>query len=140
MIASIRNVTSYSKCFSQFFWKFLNYLVCLPSFKSKNSSFLSKKSMMRGNFTLDPRQRLQCQIISVGIGLIELTKPSDTLNYKAFFKSCISQSILHLFVLFTLVWNEIFFSKNRAVLFVLDLVWGGIRCIVLKVLSFWDSF
>lgn len=96
--------------------------------------------MMRGNFTLDPRQRLQCQIISVGIGLIELIKPSDTLNYKAFFKSCISQSILHLFVLFTLVWNEIFFSKNRAVLFVLDLVWGGIRCIVLKVLSFWDSF
>ena len=96
--------------------------------------------MMRANFTLDPRQRLQCQIISVGIGLIELTELSNTLNYKAVFKSCISQSILHVFVLFTLVWNEIFFSKNRAVLFISDLVWGGIRCIVLKVLCFWDSF
>ena len=34
--------------------------------------------MMRGNFTIDPHQRLQCQIISVAIGLIELTESSDT--------------------------------------------------------------
>ena len=37
--------------------------------------------------------------LNQGIGLIELTEPSDTLNYKPFFKHCISQTILHVFLL-----------------------------------------
>ena len=41
--------------------------------------------------------------MSVGIELIEPTEPSDTLNYKPFFKHCILQTILHLFLLFIFV-------------------------------------
>ena len=50
---------------------------------------------MEGNFTPAPRQALRGQTTSVGIGLIELTEPSDTLNYKLFFKLCILQTVLH---------------------------------------------
>ena len=50
---------------------------------------------MEGNFTPAPRQPLRGQTTSVGIGLIELTEPSDTLNYKLFFKLCILQTVLH---------------------------------------------
>ena len=34
-----------------------------------------------------------------GIGLIERTEPSDTLNYKSCFKHCILQTILQVFFL-----------------------------------------
>ena len=49
---------------------------------------------------------------AVGIGLIKLTETSDTSNYKSFFKHCILQTILHVFLLFTFVRNKIFCSKN----------------------------
>ena len=38
------------------------------------------------NFTFTRYQRLRSQNTSMGIGLIELTKHSDTLNYIRFFK------------------------------------------------------
>ena len=47
-----------------------------------------------GNATLTHRQRLRGQNTWAGIGLIELTEPSDTLNYKPFFKYCALQIIL----------------------------------------------
>ena len=50
--------------------------------------------------------------MSVGIGLIELTEPSNTLNYKSFFQHCILQTVLAIFLLFIFVWNKIFCSKN----------------------------
>ena len=55
-----------------------------------NSSSLPKKSKAG--------QRLRDQNTSVGVGLIELIKPSDTLNYKSFLKSCIVQKTKSYFV------------------------------------------
>ena len=60
------------------------YLVCVSSFKPLNSSALSSKKY--DNFNLIPGKRLQGQNASVRIGLIELTEPFDTLNYRSFFK------------------------------------------------------
>ena len=34
---------------------------------------------------------------------MELSEPSDTLNYKPLFKHCILQTVLHLFLLFIFV-------------------------------------
>ena len=77
------------KKFLLLFWKFLSCLVCVPSFKSiNNSSSLSRKNLM-GII-------LQGQNTLVSIGLIELTEPSDTLNYRSFFKHCILQTVLKL--------------------------------------------
>ena len=41
--------------------------------------------MMEDNFTFTPRERLQAQNMALGIRLIELTEPFDTLKYKPFF-------------------------------------------------------
>ena len=60
----------------------------MPSFKSINNSSVSRKEHGGDNFTLNPRRRLRGQNISVGIWLIELTEPSDTLNFNPFFKHC----------------------------------------------------
>ena len=68
MINSVKNVTSYSK-FLLLFRKFLSYLVCVPSFKSVNSSSLTSKKYDRDSFTPTPPVSK----------LIELTEPSDTL-------------------------------------------------------------
>ena len=43
---------------------------------------IQKKRYSGDNFTLIPRKRLQGQRMSLGTKLIELTEPSDTLNYK----------------------------------------------------------
>ena len=56
--------------------------------------------------------KLQDQNTSVGVGLIKLVEPSDTLNYKPFFKHCILQTISHIFLLVIFVWIKIFCSKN----------------------------
>ena len=61
-----------------------------------NSSSLPKKSKV-GVIT-PPRQRLRDQNTSLGVGLIELIKPSDTLNYKSFLKRCIVQKTKSYFV------------------------------------------
>ena len=64
------------------------------------------------NFTFDPRKQLPDQNMSVGIGLMEVTEPSDTLNYKSCFKFCILQTILRIFLFFIFEWNKISCSKN----------------------------
>ena len=84
----------------------------MSSFKSINSSSPSRKKYDGGIFTPTPRQLARYQNTSVRTGLIELTETSDTLNYKPFFKHCILQTILHVFLLLTFVWNKIFCSKN----------------------------
>ena len=99
----------YSKGFYCFFE---SYLVRVPSFKSINSSSLSRKKYDGDNFTPTSRKGLRGQNTSVGLGLVELTEPSDILNYKPFFKHYILQTILHLFLLFIFVWKKIFCSKN----------------------------
>ena len=119
---------------------FLSYLVCVPSLKSINSSSLSRKKYGGGNFSPPPRQRLQGQSTSVGIGLTELTEPSDTLNYKLFFKHCILQTVLHGFYCLYLCGTKSFVLKPEPYFtFFFDLVWGGIQCYSLKVLRFWCS-
>ena len=65
---------------------------------------------------------LKGQNTSVGIELIELTEPSDTLNYKSIIKNCFSRTILHVFLLFVFVWNKIFCPKNWAVFYLLLLL------------------
>ena len=82
------------------FEKFLTCLVCASNFKSINSSSLSRKNYNGSNFALTLRQLLQGQNMLVGIRLIDLTEPHDTLNYKPFFKYCILQTILHVFLFF----------------------------------------
>ena len=75
----------------------------MPSFQSIHSNSVSRKKYDEGNFISIIHQQLRDQNTSVGIELIELTEPSDTLNYKPFFKHCILQTILHVFLLFIFV-------------------------------------
>ena len=129
------------KKFLSFLWWFLCYLVCAPSFKSINSNSLSRKKYNGDSFTATPCIVLRGQNTSVGTGLIELTEPSDTLNYKLFFKHCYLQTILHAFLLLIFVWNKIFCSKNWAV-FYNFLIWFGLTfgVVVLKALYFLFPF
>ena len=50
----------------------------------------------------------------VGIGLMEVTAPSDTLIYKPF----LFYKLLRIFLLFVFVWNKIFRSKTLAVFYI----------------------
>ena len=68
--------------FRKFLLLFL--LLCVPVSKSINSSSLSRKKYDRDKFTVTSRKGLQGQNTSVGIGLIELNEPSDTVNCKQF--------------------------------------------------------
>ena len=122
------------------FWNFWSCLVCVPSFKSINSSCLSRKKYERVNFTPIHLSNYEVNT-SVGIGLIELTKLSGTLNHKQSFKYCILQTNLDVFLLFTFVCNKIFCSNNWAVFYIF-LIWFGLAfgVTVLKVLCFWCCF
>ena len=112
------------------------------SFNSNNSSSLSRKTHGGGNFSLRPRQRLQGQNKSVGIGLIELTEPSDTWNYEPFFKYCIFQTILHVILLFIFVWTKYFVPKTKPcyiyIYIYIYIFWFGVTFggTVLKLLCF----
>ena len=110
------------------FRKLLSYLVCVSSFKSINSSSLSGKKFDGDDFIPTSLKRLRVQSMSVVIRLIELTEPSDTLNYKPFFKYWILQTILHIFLLVILVWSKVFCSKSWAVFFIF-LIWFGLALI-----------
>ena len=105
------------------FQRLLKYLVRVPSFESINISSLSRKKYEADIFTPTPRKRLRDQNNSVGIGLIELTEPSDTLSYKPFFKQCILKTILHAFSLFIFVWDKTFCFKNWAAFYIF---WFGL--------------
>ena len=132
---------SHSKSFYCVFESFLSYLVCRSSFKSINSSCLSKKKYDGDNFTPTLCKQLRGQNASVGIGLIELTGPSDTFSCKLFFKYCILQTILQVFLLLIFVWNKIFCARNW-VIFYTFLIWFGLTFgfIALKVLCYWCHF
>ena len=67
------------------------------------NSTLTRKKYNGDNFTPTPRRRLRGQNTSVGIRLTEHTESSNTFNYKAFFKHCILQTILHVLLLFIFV-------------------------------------
>ena len=126
------------------FWKLLSYLVCVANFKSINKSYLSRKKYDGGYFQSHAPMGIGLIELSdtvVWMGLIELTEPSDTLNYKLFFKHCILQTILHVFFLFIFVWNKILCSKNWAVFYIF-LIWLGVAfgVTVLKFLCSWCSF
>ena len=87
------------------FLNFLSYLECMPSFQLIHSNSVSRKKY--DGVILFPSSisnyEIKLRDVSVGIELIKLTQPSDTLNYKPFFKHCILQTILHVFLLFIFV-------------------------------------
>ena len=98
---SIKNVIFKTFFFFLVFWKFLNYLICIPSFKSLNSSSLSRKNYDGGNFHFHPRRPVRGTDTLVGI---ELTELNDILNYKLSFTHCILQTVLHVFLLLIFMW------------------------------------
>ena len=121
-----------------FFWKFLSYIVCVPSFMTISSSSLTQKKYGGCNFTLIPRQQFQVQNKSVRVELIELTESFDTLNCKPCFKHCILQTILHLFILFLFVWSKIFCSKTWSVFYIFLICFcEEYSATVLKAMCFW---
>ena len=75
-----------------------------------NSKSLCKKCNIGVSSTLP--QQLQVQNTLVVIELIEVIKPSDTMNYEPFLKHCIIQTILGILLLFIFVWNKIFVQKT----------------------------
>ena len=78
VMTSVNIFTSYSSFLLLLL--FLSYLVCLPSFKSINSSYLFRKKYDWYNFTHTARQPLRGH---------KLNEPSDTLNCEQLFKRCI---------------------------------------------------
>ena len=105
-------------------WSAANIDLMIRCGKSLNSSSPSR-SMMVVISLPPPHQQLQPQNMLVRTGLIELTEPSETLKYKSFFKHCILQTILDVFVLFTFVWYKIFCFKKWTVFYV-SLIWFGL--------------
>ena len=102
----------YQVKFKKVFFCFLEVFCMCASFKSIYSSCLSRKTNVRGNFIVIRCQRLRGQNTWVLIGLIEYTEPSDTLNYKTFFKHCVLQTTLHVFYCLYLWGTKIFCSEK----------------------------
>ena len=112
------------------FWKFLNYLICIPSFKSLNSSSLSRKNYDGGNFHFHPRRPVRGTDTLVGI---ELTELNDILNYKLSFTHCILQTVLHVFLLLIFMWiKNLLLQQLSNILYLFDLFWDVIRCYSIK--------
>ena len=115
------------------FWKFLSYLVFVSSFKSRNSSSLSRKKKKKlGIISIShPVSNYDAKIRQWTTDKVHnrvhwTTEPSD----KLFFKRCILQTILHVFSLFIFVQNKIFCSKT----------WAVLEVTVFEILGFWWSF
>ena len=115
-------------------------------FQVNEKQFSSQKNLM-GIISLpssvsdyDPTlcKRVSVQNTSVGIGLIELTESSDTLNYKPFFKECILKTILHVFfIVYICVKQNLLFYKLSCIVYIF-LIWFGLAfgVIVVMVLLF----
>ena len=119
-MASAKNVISYSIFFFFFlFWKFLSYLVCVPGFKSINSSSLSKKGMLRVISTppTPPSPITRSKYLD-GIRFHWICWATWYIKLQAMFKHCILKTILQVFLLLIFVWNEIFGSKNWFVFYI----------------------
>ena len=84
-----------------------------------------EKSMVGEVSPPSPCQRLRGQNTLVGIELIDFIEPSDTLNYKPFFKHCILQTILNVFLLFI-------FVRIKTDRICLIWFWSDIRCYRIK--------
>ena len=97
-----------------------------------NKQHFSIQKSVGGNFTRNPRQRLRVQNTSVGIRSTAFTEPSDTVNYKLFFKLYFFQIFCTLFLLFIFVWTKSFVLKTELYFFYY-LVFG---VTILKVLCF----
>ena len=112
------------------------------SWISTRNSWIWTRNSRSTNFTLTSCKQLRGQSTSVVIGLIKLSRPFDTVNYKLCFKHCILQKILHVFWLFTFVWNKIFCSENWAVFWIFLWIWFvlAVGFTVLKILRFWYPF
>ena len=117
MMTSLKkyHVKMYVKMLFMVFRNFLSQYCA----KLINSSFkfpIQKKSVM-GLISLQSRERLRGQNMTVGIMLTELTEFSDTLNYKPFFKHSIIYKLTNYFTRVFIVYiclNKIFCSKNCA--------------------------
>ena len=70
----------------------------------------------------------------VGIGLIELTKPSDTLLFEPFCKHCILQRFYTIFIVSICVEQKFLFKKLRQILHFLIWFWVILSVSILKVL------
>ena len=117
------------------FSKVFMLLSMWPSFKSINSSALSRKKYDGDNFTPTFRQQLRNQNTSVGIGSVEFTEPSDTWTYKPFFPHCILQTILHIYMYSYgsyLCGTKSFVLKTDLYFTFFCLVWGDIQCYIIK--------
>ena len=101
MMMSVKTFTMYSKSFFAFLQVFKLLSMCVK-FQVK-SSLYQEKSMV-GLIPPPPSpasQQSQGQNMFVRIGLIELNKPSDTFNYKPFFKHFILQTYFsHIFTIY----------------------------------------
>ena len=126
MMSSVKSGTFRSKSFYCLFERFLSYLMCVPSVKSLNSSFLSRKKCNGDNVTPNPCKQLWGQNTLVGVWLIELTEPSNPLHYKPFFKHCILHTILHVFLLLYLCETKSFVLKTEQYFFWFGLVWHSV--------------
>ena len=77
-----------------------------------NKQHFSIQKSVGGNFTRNPRQRLRGQNTSVGVRSTAFTEPSDTVNYKLFFKLYCLQTILPVIFIVYICVDKIFYSKN----------------------------
>ena len=98
------------------FRKCLSYLVCKPSFKSINSSYLSRKKDHGGNFTPIPPQRLRSDKV------IWTYQAFWTFLNIAFFKLFYTY-----FYCYICVKQNLLFKKLSCILYFFDLFWDGIR-------------
>ena len=114
----------FKKVFLFAFLKVLSYLVCVPSFKSINSSSPYRKKYDGVNFTSTPRQRLRCQNTLVEIGLIEFADLSDTLNCKPFKTLHITNYFAGIFTVYICLEQNLLFWKLSCILYFFDLAWG----------------
>ena len=119
---SVKNVTSYLKvCFTQY--------VCQVSSQSI-AAIYPKKSMVEViPPSFSPRQRSRGLNTSVGIGLTELAKLTDTLNYKLLFKYCIlPKNLFTKYFVYICFEQNLFFLKLGCILHVFDYIQGEVQC------------
>ena len=127
------------KVFIAFLKVFMLLSIC-AKFQVNKQQFSLSKENDRDNFTPTIHKQFQGQNTSVGIELIELTDPSDTLNHRPFFKHYILQTVLHVLFCFYLCETKPFVLKTE--LYLYFLIWFELTfsVTVLNVLCFWCSF
>ena len=110
-----KNITRCSKSFLIFceviiFLKVFS--ACVPTFKSINSSSLSRKKCGGGEFHSHSSLVITRLKYDAGNRVNWIYWAIYTLNYKLFFKHCILETIFHLSLLFVFVWIKIWGLKS----------------------------